>query len=68
MKDLNYNVTYKEIGEFCNKQEPTLKSMKRNNPNQLELLTYGALCKKYNISMDDIKLLIFFKEELKQEN
>lgn len=34
----------------------------------LELLTYGAICKKYNISLDDIKLLIFFKEELKQEN
>lgn len=68
MKDLNYNITYKEIGDLCEKAEATLKSMKRNNPNQLELLITGALCKKYNISNEDIKLLIYLKEELKQEN
>ena len=65
--NLNYNVTYKEIGDFVNKKEPTLKSMKNNNPEQLELLTIGALSKKYNLNIDDIKLLIYFKESLSKE-
>ena len=60
------NVTYKEIGNFVNKKEPTLKSMHKNNPQQLEILKIGALCKKYNISIEDIKLLIELKNKLTQ--
>ena len=60
------NVTYKEIGNFVNKKEPTLKSMHKNNPQQLEILKLGALCKKYNISIEDIKLLIELKNKLTQ--
>jgi len=58
------NVTYKEIAEFINKKEPTIKSMHKNNPQQLELLKIGALCKKYNISTEDITSLIELKERL----
>lgn len=59
-------ITYKEIGEYCNKVEATLKSMAKNNPQQLELLRIGALCKKYNINTDDLEYIVKLKEELKK--
>jgi hypothetical protein len=59
------NITYKEIGEYCNKVESTMKQMKKNNPEQLELLKMGALCKKYNITIEDLKALNEMKEKLK---
>ncbi len=61
------NITYKEIGEFCNKKEPTIKSMSKNNPQQLELLKIGAMCKKYNISINEIKLIYELKKDLIHE-
>lgn len=60
------DITYKEIGNFCNKVESTIKQMKKNNPEQLELLKIGALCKKYNINIDDLKILVEMKEKLKK--
>lgn len=59
------NITYKEIGEYINKVESTMKQMKKNNPKQLELLKIGAICKKYNIELKDLKALIQMKEEIK---
>lgn len=60
-------VTYKEIGELCNKKEPTLKSMSKNNPEQLELLKLGAICKKYNITFDDLEYLMKLKNDIKKD-
>jgi DNA-binding transcriptional MerR regulator len=58
------NVTYNEIGLQVHKAEATIKSMAKNNPEQLELLKIGAICKKYGITLDDIKYLIELKERL----
>ena len=58
-------ITYKEIADYTNKVESTMKQMKKNNPQQLELLEMGALCKKYNINIDDLKALNEMKEKLK---
>lgn len=58
------NITYKEIGQYTNKVEATIKQMKKNNPEQLELLKMGGLCKKYNINIDDLKALNEIKEKL----
>lgn len=58
-------ITYKEIAYYTNKVESTIKQMKKNNPQQLELLKMGALCKKYNINIDDLKALNEMKEKLK---
>lgn len=60
------NITYKEIGEYSNKVESTIKQMKKNNPEQLELLKVGALCKKYNISLKDLEAIIRLKEDIKK--
>lgn len=60
------NITYKEIGEYCNKVESTIKQMKKNNPEQLEILKIGALCKKYNISLKDLEAIIKLKEDIKK--
>ncbi len=58
-------ITYKEIADYTNKVESTMKQMKKNNPQQLELLKMGALCKKYNINIEDLKALNEMKEKLK---
>lgn len=60
------NITYKEIGEYSNKVESTIKQMKKNNPEQLELLKIGGLCKKYNISLKDLEAIIKLKEDIKK--
>lgn len=60
-------ITYKEIGALINKQEPTLKSMAKANAPQLELLKIGALCKKYNVTIEDIEAIIEFKKRLGME-
>ena len=51
-------ITYKEIGQYTNKTEQGIKQMKKNNPNQLELLKIGGLCKKYKIHITQIINLI----------
>ena len=58
-------VTYNEIADFIGRTESNIKYMKKNNPNQLELLTIGAICKKYNIDLKDLKALIQIKEGIK---
>lgn len=60
------NITYKEIGEYSNKVESTIKQMKKNNPEQLELLKIGGLCKKYKISLKDLEAIIKLKEDIKK--
>lgn len=58
-------IIYKEIAEYTNKTEAGIKSMKIKNPEQLELLKIGALCKKYNIELKDLKALVQMKEGIK---
>ncbi len=57
-------IIYKEIAEYTNKTEQGIKQMKTNNPKQLELLKVGALCKKYDISLNDIEAIIKLKENI----
>lgn len=61
-------ITYKEIGSYINKKEPTIKSMAKANAPQLELLKIGALCKKYNVTLEDIRAIKEFKERLCDES
>lgn len=60
-------ITYKEIAEMTNKSEAGIKSMKKGNPEQLELLKLGGLCKKYNINIFDEKI-VKTKGEIKNDN
>lgn len=55
-------ITYIEIAEYINRTKGNLDYMKKNNPEQLELLKFGAICKKYNISLNDLEKII--KEKL----
>lgn len=59
-------IIYKEIAEYTNKTEQGIKQMKTNNPEQLELLKVGALCKKYNISLKDLEAIVKLKEDIKK--
>ena len=61
-------ITYKEIGSMINKAEPTIKSMAKANAPQLDLLKIGALCKKYDVTLNDIEAIIEFKKRLKEQN
>ncbi len=60
-------ITYKEIAEMTNKTEGAIKKMKTGNPEQLELLKLGGLCKKYNINIFDEKI-VKTKGEIKNDN
>jgi hypothetical protein len=57
-------VTYKEIADLSNKKEPTIKSMAKNNPEQLELMKLGAFCKKYKIELKDLEAVAKLKESI----
>jgi hypothetical protein len=58
-------ITYIEIAELINRTEAGIKSMKQNNPEQLEITKIGAICKKYNITLNDLEKVI---EEKKESN
>lgn len=59
-------ITYNEIAELIGRTEANMKYMKKHNPEQLELLKVGALCKKYNISLKDLEAIIKLKEDIKK--
>ncbi len=65
MKRNNITITYLEIAELIGRTEANIKYMKKHNPEQLEIIKIGALCKKYNICIDDLKSLNEIKEKLK---
>ena len=58
-------IIYKEIAEYIGRTEANIKYMKKQNPKQLELISIGAICKKYNIELKDLKALIQMKEGIK---
>lgn len=62
------DITYKEIANYTNKVESTMKQMKKNNPEQLELLKIGAICKKYNINMQDLNAINEMKKNIISNN
>lgn len=59
-------ITYNEIAELIGRTEANMKYMKKHNPEQLELLKMGALCKKHNISLKDLEAIIKLKEDIKK--
>lgn len=42
-------ITYKEIATMINKTEANIKYIKKTNPELLNILKLGCLCKKKNI-------------------
>ncbi len=51
-------VIYKDIAEYINKSEQSIKSYKANNPELLEILKLGAFCKKNDLNIEKITKLI----------
>jgi hypothetical protein len=51
-------VIYKEIAAYINKTEENIKYLKKTNPQLVEILKLGSFCKKYNISVEDLKKII----------
>jgi len=60
-------VTYKEIANYVDKSEATIKGWKVKHPQLLELTKLGAFCKKNNITMEHIKKCMELKEIVKNE-
>ena len=60
-------MTLEEIGKFVRKSATTINSWKYRNPQLLEVVKLGAFCKKYNITLDDIKTCIKMKELAKKD-
>ena len=58
MKD----ITYKELANYLDKSEHTIKQWKQKFPILLEFSKTGAFCKKNNITLEDIKACIKMKE------
>ena len=56
-------VTYKEIAKYINKSLATIKGWKKHFPELLELVKIGAVCKKNNIDVGDIKKCIEIKND-----
>lgn len=47
-------ITYKEIAKMINKTEAGIKYIKKTNPELLEILKLGCLCKKRNITFEEL--------------
>jgi hypothetical protein len=62
------NIIYKEIADLIDRTEANIKYMKKHNPMQLELITIGAICKKYNIDLKDLELIVKLKNDLKDNS
>jgi len=62
------NITYKEIAEYLDKSETTIKNWKQKFPTLLEFVKTGAFCKKNNITIEMIKNCIELKEMAAKQN
>lgn len=51
-------ITYIEIAEMINRTKGNMDYMKKNNPEQLEVLKIGALCKKFNITIEELEKIV----------
>jgi hypothetical protein len=58
-------VIYKDIAEYINKSEQSIKGYKSTNPDLLEILKIGAFCKKNNLDIEKIKKLVELQEMIK---
>lgn len=56
-------IIYKEIANFTGKTEQGIKQMKKYNPEQLEILKMGCICKKYNINLNDLEKLVIERDK-----
>ncbi len=61
-------IIYKDIAEYINKAEQTVRGYKVNNPNLLDILKLGAFCKKNNITIEKIKKCAQLQELAKNQN
>lgn len=61
-------VTYDTIAELTNKTTGGIKQMKSNNPEQLELLKLGAMCKINNIQIKDLECIVKIKDDSKTDS
>lgn len=56
-------INYKEIAEIIGRSEANIKYMKKHNNEQLEVIKVGCLCKKYNITLNDLEKLVTEKDK-----
>ncbi len=61
------NIIYKDIAQYINKSEQSIKGYKVNNPELLEILKLGSFCKKNDLDIEKIKKLIEVKQMFSNE-
>lgn len=58
-------VTIKEISEYIDKDVNTISGWNTKQPKLLELVKLGALCKKNNLDIEQIRKLVEIKEAVR---
>ncbi|WP_263833711.1 helix-turn-helix domain-containing protein [Sulfurospirillum oryzae] len=58
-------ITYQEIAEMIDQSKQNIAQLKAKQPKKLELYKLGALCKKYDITEDDLVRILDIKNKEK---
>jgi len=61
-------ITYKEIANYINRTEWTIKNYKKVSYTKWYILKIGSICKKYNLDLETIKQLLELRDLLKAYN
>lgn len=56
-------ITYQEIADLIKQSKQNIAQLKQKQPEKLELYILGGLCKKYNITQDDLVKLLDLKNK-----
>ncbi len=57
-------ITNREVAELIGKKETTIKGWSSRHPELKKLVFLGAICKKYNLSEEDLFYLASFKKDI----
>ena len=57
--------SHKQIGEFLDKSESTIKGWKKKQPVLLEFVQVGAFCKELGLSIERIEQLLELEHVIK---
>ncbi|MEA2100581.1 MAG: hypothetical protein U9P72_10685 [Campylobacterota bacterium] len=61
-------VTYKQIADYLEKSEQTIKGWKSRSPNLLEVVKIGIFCKRHNLDIKTITKLSELQDIIKNKN
>ena len=57
-------ITYEDVSLYTNKKISTVKSWRSRNPDLLEIVKLGSLCKKNGLDIEKIQKLVEMQEAI----